>query len=359
MHKLDDRGFTSNLDTSDMLRLISGLPDQCKEAYEIGKNADISNPGFKVENIVFAGLGGSAIGADIVRVYLQKELNIPVVVCRNYTLPNFTGKTTLLFCSSYSGNTEETLSCFGDGLKRGAHIITMGSGGKLKSRSLENDFKHIDIPAGFPPRTALGYMSITVLAILTRLDIIKDKKKEIGEVYSVLSDLRDKEIGIDLPFEKNISKQLASRLYGRYSIIYGTSDSTEAVSVRWRGQFAENSKSLSSSHVLPEMNHNEIVGWEFPKDVLKDLIVLILRDKIDHERTKHRIEISKEIIKRSGAEIFEFERRDAGLLARLFSLIYIGDFASFYLALLNGIDPTPVKQVDYLKSQLAKIKAQP
>ena len=354
MDRLDDREFVSKLDTQDMLKLISGLPLQCREAYDIGKKVVLSKPKQKVNNIVFAGLGGSAIGADIVKIYLQNEIKVPIVVCRNYTLPDFVGKDTLLFCSSYSGNTEETLSSFEDGLRRGASIITMGSGGKLKAASTKNGFKHIDIPSGYPPRTATGYMSITVLAVLARLDFIKDKAKEVNALYSELSDLRDKEIGIDVPGDKNISKETANKIHGKYCVIYGTSDSTEAVAVRWRGQLAENSKSLASSHVLPEMNHNEIVGWEFPKNVLKEIKVIILRDKNDHPRTQKRIEISKGIIKRSRAEILEFERENASFLVRIFSLIYIGDFVSFYLALLNDIDPTPVEQIDYLKNELVK-----
>jgi glucose/mannose-6-phosphate isomerase len=355
MGKLDNRKLISNLDTLDMIRLISGLPDQCREAYEIGRNTSLLKPGNKINNIVFAGLGGSAIGADIVRVYLQNEIKVPIVVCRNYTLPDFVGEDTLLFCSSYSGNTEETLASFEDGLRRGANIFTMGSGGKLKDLSLKNGFKHMQIPSGYPPRVALGYMSITVIAVLNRLGFIEDKVKEVAHLYSTLSNLRDNEIGVDIPTRKNLSKKLAEKLYGRYCIIYGTSDSTEAVALRWRGQLAENSKALSSSHVLPEMNHNEIVGWEFPEDILKNLKVIILRDKHDHPRTQKRIDITKTIIKKSGAEIFELERENPCLLVRLFSLIYIGDFVSFYLAILNNIDPAPVKKVDYLKKELAKI----
>jgi glucose/mannose-6-phosphate isomerase len=354
MEKLDNRELISRLDASDMLRLISGLPDQCQEAYKIGKGSNIVRPDHRIDNIVFAGLGGSAVGADIIRVYLQNELRVPVVVSRNYTLPDFVGGNTLLFCSSYSGNTEETLSSFKDGLKKGAYIITLGSGGRLKELSLKNGFRHIAIPSGFPPRTAVGYMSISVLAVLVKLGFIKDRQREINELYSALKELRDREIGIEVALEKNISKSLASRLYGKYCIVYGTSDSTEAISMRWRGQIAENSKALSSSHVFPEMNHNEIVGWEFPKKLLKDFKVVILRDKDDHVRTKRRIDISKKIIKESGTEIFELERKELSRLVRLFSLIYIGDFVSFYLAVLNGIDPTPVKRVDYLKAQLAK-----
>ena len=356
MDKLDNREIVAKLDNSNMLKLISDLPDQCRKAYDIGKkDASGLKIDGQIDNIVFAGLGGSAIGADIVRVYLQNELKLPVVVCRNYTLPNFVGERTLLFCSCYSGNTEETLSAFEDGLKKRANIITMGSGGKLKESAKGNGFRHIQIPFGFPPRTALGYMSVTVFAVLTELGFIEDKEKEINKLYFALTSLRDKEIGIDVSAEENISKKLANKIYGRYCIVYGTSDSTEAVSMRWRGQFAENSKSLSSSHVFPEMNHNEIVGWEFPKEFLKNIKVIILRDKNDHNRIEKRIDVSKSIIEQSGAEVFELERKESEYLSRLYSLIYIGDFVSFYLAILNGIDPTPVKQVDYLKEQLAKL----
>ncbi|MFA4991787.1 MAG: bifunctional phosphoglucose/phosphomannose isomerase [Candidatus Omnitrophota bacterium] len=355
MKKLDDMRQIRKLDASDMLRLIMGLPLQCREAYDIGAAADLKRPDRDIHNIVFAGLGGSAIGADIVKVYLQGELKLPVFVCRNYTLPDFVSKNTLLFCASYSGNTEETLSTFQDGLKRGAHIITLGSGGKLKELSAKNGFRHVTIPPGFPPRTAVGYMSIAVLAALSKLGLIKDKAEEVGDLYLTLSDLRDREIGPDVASGKNAAKKIAAKLLGSYCIIYGTSDSTEAISMRWRGQLAENSKALASSHVLPEMNHNEIVGWEFPPKLLKGFKVIILRDKNDHKRTQARIEISKSIMKKSGAQIIELKRDKGGSLARIFSLLYIGDFVSFYLAILNGIDPTPVKRVDYLKAELTKI----
>ncbi|MBU1887865.1 MAG: bifunctional phosphoglucose/phosphomannose isomerase, partial [Candidatus Omnitrophica bacterium] len=347
MNSLDNRDIVSRLDASDMLKLISGLPGQCQEASGIGKKAILSKPDRKIDNIVFAGLGGSAIGADVVRVYLQDELKVPIIVSRNYALPDFAGKNTLLFCASYSGNTEETLSSFKDGLKRDAFIITIGSGGKLKELALENNFNHIDIPKGFPPRTALGFMSITVLVILARLGFIRSKDKEIKDTCSCLAELRDKEIGMDVPFEKNISKKLASALFGKYTVIYGTGDSTEAASIRWRGQIAENAKALASSHVLPEMNHNEIVGWQNPKKLFKNFIVLMLRDKDMHRRVTTRMDITRDILKDEDISVLEIWSRGQNLLSRIFSLIYIGDFISFYLAILYGIDPTPVDRVTY------------
>ena len=355
MNKLDNSKFIEKLDRSNMLKFISGLPGQCPDAYRIGISAGINKPAVKINNIVFAGVGGSGIGAELIKVYLEDELKIPVLICRNYTLPDFVNENTLLFCSSYSGATEETLSCFEHGLRRKAYIITIGAGGKLKEVSLKNNAVHILIPSGYPPRTAIGYMSITVLGVLAKLGLIKDKENDVKELYSILSDIRDKEAGFNVPLEKNISKQIAFKLYKRYPVIYGTADTTEAVGNRWREQIAENGKALSSSNVLPEMNHNEIVGWKFPEKLLKDFKVIMLSDKDDHKRTKERIRISVEIIKKSKAEVIALKRDKGGKLARIFSLMYIGDFASFYLAILNNIDPTPVETIDYLKKELAKI----
>jgi len=234
-------------------------------------------------------------------------------------------------------------------------MITLGAGGKLRELSLKNNITHALIPQGYPPRTAIGYMSITVLGILSKIGLIKDKENDVKELYSILSDVRDKEAGLSVPLEKNISKQIAVKLYKRYPVIYGTTDTTEAVSNRWREQIAENSKALSSSNVLPEMNHNEIVGWRFPEKLLKDFKVIMLSDKDDHKRTKERMRISEEIIKKSGAEVIVLKMEKGGRLARMYSLIYIGDFVSFYLAILNNIDPTPVEAIDYLKKELGKI----
>jgi glucose/mannose-6-phosphate isomerase len=355
MNKLDNVEFIKDMDRSNMLRFISELPEQCREAYAIGSAVNVNEAAIKINNIVFAGVGGSGIGADLLKVYLGGELKKPVSTCRNYTLPDFVDEATLLFCSSYSGNTEETLSCFEQGLKRKAFMITMGAGGRLKELSLKNNVTHILVPSGYPPRAAVGYMSITLLGVLAKMGLIKDKADDVKDVYSALSDIRDREIGFDVPAEKNIAKQIAIKIHKRYPIIYGTTDTTEAISNRWREQIAENSKSLSSTNALPEMDHNEIAGWRFPERTLKDFKVIMLCDRDDHERTKERIRISSDIIKRSGAEVMVLKRDNGRRLARVYSLMYIGDFVSFYLAILNNIDPTPVEIIDYLKKELGKI----
>jgi len=355
MHKLDDSKLIKKLDSSDMSRFIHGLPEQCVDAYRIGASGNLNKSAIKINNIVFAGMGGSGIGSELVKDYLRCELKIPVSICRNYTLPDFTGDSTLLFCSSYSGNTEETLSCFEQGLKRNAFIIAIGAGGRLRELSLKNSITYISIPPGYPPRTAIGYMSITILGVLAKLGLIKDKENDVKELFSALTDIRDKEIGFDVRSEKNISKQIAVKLYKKYAVIYGTADTTEAVSNRWREQISENSKALSSGNILPEMDHNEIVGWRFPGKLLRDFKVVIISDKDDSERIKERIRITSGLIRKSGAEVLELKRENGGRLARIYSLLYIGDFASFYLAILNGIDPTPVDAIDYLKRELGKV----
>lgn len=354
MNKLDDRRFISKLDTANMLDAISTFDEQCKCAYNIGKQFKASKPKMQINNILLAGLGGSAIGSDIIRVYLQSELKVPLMVWRNYGLPAFTGKDTLLFCVSYSGNTEEILSSFKEGIRKGAFIITVGSGGELKDLSFKHGLRHIEIPSGFPPRMAVGYMSLAIIAALVEMRFIGDREDEIEVLYTALSAVRDKEIGMEVPLSRNIAKKLAEAIFGTYCIVYGTGDSTEAVGMRWRSQFAENSKTLSSSHIFPEMSHNEISGWEFPGELLKNFKVIMLRDRNDYVGTQKRIDICKSIIVESGAEVFEFERREDSFLARLFCLVSIGDFVSFYLAMLNGVDPTPVRRIDYLKTQLAK-----
>ncbi|MFA5388362.1 MAG: bifunctional phosphoglucose/phosphomannose isomerase [Candidatus Omnitrophota bacterium] len=355
MNKLDNLKSIKKLDRSDMLKFISGLPEQCLDAYGAGMSSDITKPPVKINNIVFAGMGGSGIGAELVKSCLERELSVPMSICRSYALPGFVKDDTLLFCSSYSGNTEETLSCFEEGVRKKAFIVTLGTGGKLKELSSANKCVHIPVPPGYPPRTAVGYMSIILLGVLAALGFVEDKKKDVDELYSALSGIRDKEAGFDVPARENIAKQIAAKLYKKYPVLYGTAGSTEAVSARWRGQIAENSKALSSSGVLPEMDHNEIVGWRFPEKLLKDFKVIMLCDKGDDERVRERARITVNVIKKSKAEVITLERNGSSRLARLFSLMYIGDFTSFYLAILNGIDPTPVDSIDYLKKELGKI----
>jgi glucose/mannose-6-phosphate isomerase len=352
---LDDRASVQRIDRHNMLELIESFPEQCSKARDIGAAFKVPS-GLKrrYKNIVVTGLGGSAIGADILRSYAAGELKIPFFVNRNYTLPGFVDKDTLVIVSSYSGNTEETISSYKDAKSRKAKIVVITSGGKLQILAAMHSNPVIKIPGGLPPRCALGYSFFPLLVLLSKLGIVGNKAKKIDEVISLLVNIRQTRTGQEIPSGNNISKRIAKELYGKYPVIYGGQDHIDAVATRWRGELAENAKTLSSGHLFPEMCHNEIVGWDNPRKVLKDFTAIILKDAADHKRISKRMAIVKGIIEKLGIGVIEVNSCGKDLLSRIFSLIYIGDFVSYYLAILNGIDPTPVERIDYLKRELGK-----
>lgn len=350
---LDEIKTIRKIDKSNMLDLLLGFPEQCRQAYEIGKRFSAPNNYAGFKNIVFSGLGGSAIGADLIRSYLNDEMGIPVYVSRDYTIPGFVNKDTLFLACSYSGDTEETLASYEEARKRNARIIAISSGGKLQAMASKDETPFITIPKGYPPRTALGYAFFPWLVVFSKLGFVADRTNDIEETISVMADLRDKLLRPEVKTPRNPAKVLATALKGKYAIIYAANRYFDAVITRFRGQLAENSKTLASTHVFPEMNHNETVGWENPKVLLKDFVVIILRDESEHPRVAKRIEITKGIIKKH-SKVMEVQSKGKALLSRMFYLIYTGDFISYYLAILNKRDPTPVEMVIYLKKELSK-----
>ena len=342
------------LDKSDMLDLLLDFPLQCKAAVNIAEGARLLSLKRGFTKIVFCGLGGSAIGADLIRSYLYFESKIPIQVFREYSLPACVDNTTLVFLSSYSGNTEETLSAYSQAKERGSTLIAISSGGQLKENAQKDNITFIEIPKGLPPRCALGYMSIIPLCALEKLGLIKDVHRSINQMVAVLEDLGKKSLSPRIGQKDNIAKSAALKLFNKFAVIYSASVHFDICAMRLRGQIAENSKALGSSHLFPEMNHNEIVGWQNPAKLFKNFVVVMLRDKGMHPRVAKRMDITRDILKKEGVELIEIWSRGEDLLSRIFSLVYIGDFISYYLAILYGIDPTPVERVTYLKNQLAK-----
>lgn len=342
------------LDKSGMLGLLLDFPLQFGIASELASKTNIIFSKRDFSSVVFAGLGGSAIGADLVRSYLYFESDLPMQVVREYDLPAYVGSSTLVFISSYSGNTEETLSAYSQARKKGASIIAISSNGALKENCLRDGVSFIEIPKGLPPRCSLGYLSIIPLCLLARLGLIKDASSSLDKTVAELEDLKSRKLNPAIGAKDNIAKYVAGKLLNKFPIIYSASVHFDTVATRMRCQLNENSKSLASSHVFPEMNHNEIVGWEHPVRLFKDLVVVMLRDKGAHPRVNKRMDITREIISKEDRNIIEIYSQGEDLLARMFSLIYIGDFVSLYLAILYGIDPTPVERVTYLKKRLAE-----
>jgi glucose/mannose-6-phosphate isomerase len=354
MDILDDIKRIKEKDPGGMYDRIYRFPSQFEDGLKRAKEAKLP-PWDKdeINHLVLAGLGGSAIGGDLVRSYLAESLKIPFLICRNYTLPEFVDSSSLVFVSSYSGNTEETLSAFEQASQKGANIICMTSNGRVEEIASREKLPCVKLPPGFQPRAALGYSFVPVLAMIERLGFVRGEEAKIHKAKEFLQTNREK-YRVDIDTQKNPAKQLAMKLHGKLPIIYASNDHFDAVSTRWKGQLCENAKMLAFANVFPEFNHNELVGWKVLSDYRDDLKVVILRDSDDHPRIKRRMDIVKSIVEGQKVEVIELESCGDDLLSRMFSLIQLGDFISFYLAVLNGEDPSPVKVIDYLKNELSK-----
>ena len=321
------------IDNSNMLKVIEDFPHQCRTALGLAKGMTVSG---KIDGIIVAGMGGSALGGDLLRLYLQ-DLKIPVTTIRDYKLPSYVNENTLVFAVSYSGNTEETLSAYEDALRKKAKIIAVTGGGKLGDISN----KTIKIPKGLQPRAALGYLFFPVLGVLVNSGIVKENQAEINEMLDILSQKED---------FRQFGEKLAKKIGNRTPLIY-SSEQFSAVAYRWKTQFNENSKIAAFSHVFSEMNHNEIVGYQ---SMNKDkFIAIVIRDHADNERIKKRMEITKEIMSQK-VDVEEIYAKGSHMLSRLFSALYYADYASYYLALQNRIDPSPVVVIENLKKRLAE-----
>ena len=353
MPLLDDLKLIEKYDRSGMLGVIESFPKQCLEAKSIGLAFNLPDS-YKIpyHSIICTGLGGSAIASDILRSYLWHEIKVPLSANRNYLLPAFADERTLVIVSSYSGNTEETLSAYRDARRKKAKVVVATSGGDLKKLAEKDGLPVMSIPKGIQPRCATGYIFFPALILLSKLGLAKDASREIDETIKTLDGIRRDTAGFEVRERNNIAKQVALSLYDKFPVIYASQDYMDCVVTRWRGELAENAKTLSSGHLFPEMNHNEIVGWENPKNILKDFVAVILRDSLDHPRISRRIDVTKELIKKEGFGVIEVSSTGRSRLARIFSLIYMGDFVSFYLAILNRTDPTPVERIAYLKKAL-------
>ena len=341
------------IDRSNYRHHLVEFPQQVMDAMRIARNTRLNFDGGGIGNVVVTGLGGSAIAGDLLRSYLADRVRVPMFVNRDYRLPGFVQKQSLVIVSSYSGDTEETLAAYREAVKRKSRIICISSGGELTSLARRHRNSLIAVPRGLPPRAALGYLFFPVLSAVTKLRLATENRPGWRETTHLLGVLAKRFGNADA--RRNLAAELAYRLKGKLPIIYSSTERFDSVNLRWRGQLAENAKVLAFGNVVPEMNHNELVGWRVLKDLMKNMTVVILRDASDHRRVQKRMDIMKSIVGEFSGDVLEVRSEGRSLLARMFSLIHLGDWVSFYLAILNGVDPTPVKVIDYLKTQLAKV----
>ncbi len=343
------------IDTHNMFATISEFPEQVGKALEIGKTA----PTFKIipKNILILGMGGSAIGGDLVRSYLQ---NIPeleklnIVINRNYNIPKYIDESWCVIASSYSGNTEETLSGIDKVREYTNNIICLTTGGKLEQLAKEHGYDVVNVPTGLQPRCALGYGFFIILKIITRSLNLSNEIQDLLKfsIEETQIKLEKRSFVFTQIDEENPAIVLAKLIYGNIPTIYSATEGTDVVNMRWRGQIQENAKNLAFGGLLPEANHNDICGWIMPEDLQDRFKIIFIEDDLDNVRVKLRFGALKTIYESLGKEVTLIKGKGKYLLTRIFDLIYLADWVSFYLAMLNNVDPTPIPLIAQLKKHL-------
>lgn len=348
-----DSQLLKSVDKENMFDVLKNFHNQIKDAVQIAEKIDVASiDTSEIKNIVVNGLGGSAIGGDFARSYTNYEITVPIFVNRNYSLPSFVNPNTMSIISSYSGNTEETNSTYSEAIKRNSKIICISSGGSVEKTAIANNHLLVKIPGGLQPRCALGYSFFTLIILLSKLGFIKNLSPDIDAVISKIE--KKSVLYTDFNSEENLAIKLANKLKGKLPIVYSSVDILDVVNLRWRGQLSENAKILAYGNFYPEMNHNELVGWKLNEDILKNIVVLMLEDGEDNERIKLRMEITSGIMKKYANDVIKLKGEGKNKLERIFDLVYLGDWVSYYLAIMNKINPTPVEAIDFLKNKLAE-----
>ncbi|MEM2280410.1 MAG: bifunctional phosphoglucose/phosphomannose isomerase [Candidatus Bathyarchaeia archaeon] len=347
---LDNLDEIRRIDKSDMLSFCINAPRHYMEAAEKARKSELDYP--KPKMIIVAGMGASAMGGEFVRDWGRTVLTVPVEVCREYTLPAHAKDGAITFMVSYSGETEETLSCLLDAAKKGCKIFCISSDGTLLKIAEKMRVPALQIPKGIPPRAALPYLLMPLMVFMEKLGLVPNIWDEILEAKSVLEQICI-ENSPERRLEINPSKKLAVKVNGTIPIIYGFGF-YRSVAQRLKQQFNENSKIPAFWNAFPELNHNEVVGWERAEGLAKYFSALFIRDKDEPLEVRARIEATKQILNSKGVNVQEIWRLGKGRLSKMVSATLIGDFASVYLAILRGVDPTPVETISWIKGEVAK-----
>jgi len=323
---------------------INDFSNHLREAIEIANNTTLSPYTKEIRNILICGLGGSGIGGTIVSDIISSKVNIPIAATKDYSIPNFVNEHTLVIANSYSGNTEETLYALEKCQARGAEIAVITSGGKLKTIAEENKYNKIIIPGNQPPRAMFGYAFTELFFMLNHYGIIDDSFKSDFDKAITLIDTEKADI-------QKQAMNLAKKMYKQTPVIY-VAKGFEGVAVRFRQQLNENSKMLGWHNVVPEMNHNELLGWRTNVD---DLAVVYFRNKCDYDRNQIRMDINKKVISKFTSNITEIWSKGDSLIENSLYHISVGDWTSWYLSEMNNVDAIEIDVIDFLKGELAKI----
>jgi glucose/mannose-6-phosphate isomerase len=335
-----------------MLKCLHEMPELCRQAWQMALDFELPRDYAEVSKVVVLGMGGSAIGGDLVRTLIASETRLPILVHRDYDLPAFVDNRTLVIASSYSGNTEETLSAFEQALATEAKKLVITTGGKLKRLAENSGITIFTFSYKAQPRAALPFSFLPILGFLQQLDLMSDKSDYVAETVRVLERLSAK-INETVPLSGNAAKQLAQKLYGHLPVIYGSGILSE-VARRWKTQLNENSKAWAFHEVFPELNHNAVVGYQFPAELASKIVVVLLRSDLLPQRVLLRYEVTSQLLEQSGVIHQIVESEGESPISQTMSQVLFGDYVSYYLAMLYEIDPSPVETIAYLKEQLAK-----
>lgn len=328
-----------------MKNLVASLSNQIREAISIGESTPFKNTDKSLNAILVCGLGGSGIGGKIVSLLLKNDLKIPFLCINDYEVPAWVNENTLVIVSSYSGNTEETLSAAEECYKRGAEIAVITSGGTALELAKERNWNHFVVPGGEQPRAMLAYSVIQQLYILQGHGLIDNSYTEELKVVPAFIEAHEEAT-------QEEAMKIAKAFTGKRAIIYAGND-FEGVAVRWRQQINENGKELCWHHVFPEMTHNELVGWAGGSN---EQVPLFLSSNLNHPRTNRRWSISKGIIAEYTDTILETEAKGESRVAQNFYLIHLGDWVSYFISEIKSVDPVEVEVIKYLKGEMAKMK---
>lgn len=331
-----------------MKDLILGFGPQLEEALNIAAQAKLSAPKAAVHNVVIAGMGGSGIGGNVIKALTSEEITVPIEVSKSYDIPAFVNANTLFIACSFSGNTEETLSAADKAKAKGAQIVSITSGGKMGEFVTANGYDSISIPGrSNSPRASIGYSFVQILLILKHYGLIPSN--HFDEVKRSADLLAKEQQAIQAK-----AKELTAHFKNKLPILYGDTK-MEAILVRAQQQIAENSKQLSHVNVMPEMNHNELVGWDHAKVIFANAATLLIRTSFDHPRTIIRMDVCKGIFEKVAGTVLELKGQGQSFMEECMYINHVLDWTSFFLAEENNVDPFPVDVINFLKNELSKV----
>jgi len=343
------------LDTLNMLGLTMDYPKQFREGYALGMNFPLPKIPARVDEVVIFGTGGgSAASANLIRPYLFDRTSVPIVSVQGYNAPGYVDQNTIVFAVSHSGKTEEINSAASQAIAKGATVIGLGAGGKLYANLTAAGQPYLEVPGGFMPRIAIGYIMMPILTLLSRWGLVPDFKAEFDEAVALMEELAV-EYGPDAPVATNRAKQLAETFGPQIPVIYGFADQYDAVAWRIKNQLGENSKYMAFWNTIPHLHHDEAVGWDMQPELCQHLGFLLLRDgEAETEQMQKRWAATTEILTERMGAVDTVWAKGTGRLARMLSLVTVGDFFTMYMALRKDVDPTPVAIIDLFKKKVGQ-----